>query len=332
MKTRIPKSSPSGPDGLGPITLGEGPNNLVWLYTEADCTGPLAGEGTVETLKGSGILVNAPVLANSVTIFYAKQSDGIEDLRVLGGAAVPAGDDAPGRARLHLDRASFAREPELTPPDRQRRPGSHRLDLRERRLQRRRVRQRQRCAVRCRRDPGHRSPTTPKPPSRRGSTLAGFVSDCSGPVSYQEITPPPIPGDPGPGGDPGNGGGGGAPDAGPPAAPRLRTLPGGSANNNTPLVTGTAPGAGTVKIYATAECDGAARRQGLRGGVRRRPAGPRGRQRGGRLLRGRRSPASKASKCSDPVLYVEDSMTPRTRITMAPGREDGEAQGGDPLH
>ena len=104
----------------------------------------------------------------------------------------------------------------------------------------------------------------------------------------------------------------------PPAPPRLRTVPGGFANDNTPLVTGSAPGAASVRIFTNPECEGSALAKGSVGqfgdglevkvldnavtvfyGVSVGPGGA-------------------SSRCSAPVHYVEDSLTPRTRITMGP--------------
>jgi hypothetical protein len=104
----------------------------------------------------------------------------------------------------------------------------------------------------------------------------------------------------------------------PPGAPHLRTIPGGFANDNTPLVTGSAPRAASVRIFTSAECDGSPVAKGsvgqLEEGLEVRvvdnavvafygmSVGPGGAQ----------------SRCSAPAYYVEDSLTPRTRITMGP--------------
>src|SRR6185295_19615429 len=42
-----------------------------------------------------------------------------------------------------------------------------------------------------------------------------------------------------------------------PAPPRLHTVPGGRANNNTPSIVGAAPGASQVKIFSNSGCAGA---------------------------------------------------------------------------
>lgn len=144
-------------------------------------------------------------------------------------------------------------------------------------------------------------------------------SDCSNSLSYWEGAVPPGVGTPaGPGPESPPGPAAPVPGAGePPPVPHLRTIPGGIANDNTPLVAGTAPGAATVKVFATPHCDGNALAQGpatqLAGGFQVEVAdnsvsafsavavGPGGQ-----------------SRCSDPVFYVEDSTAPHTRITMGP--------------
>jgi hypothetical protein len=115
------------------------------------------------------------------------------------------------------------------------------------------------------------------------------------------------------------GGGGSQPPAGtPPPAPHLRTIPGGRANDNTPKLTGSAPGANTVKVFGGADCKGAPVAQGSQAqfaaGLEVRVVDN---------MVATFSAASFAggnqSACSDPVTYVEDSTAPRTRITMGPG-------------
>jgi hypothetical protein len=103
-----------------------------------------------------------------------------------------------------------------------------------------------------------------------------------------------------------------------PSAPQLRTVPGGIGNDVTPTLTGSAPGATTVFVYASSDCTGQPVAKGsasqfASGGfevqvvpndsaVFSAVAGVTGAQSG----------------CSAPVTYVEDSLAPHTRITMAP--------------
>jgi hypothetical protein len=111
---------------------------------------------------------------------------------------------------------------------------------------------------------------------------------------------------------------GGANPAGPrPAAPSLHMVPSERANDLTPSVSGSAPGASAVTVYASANCSGSPVAKGS-------PA---------ELSAGFAVPVAKDSTtsfsavsigaqhsgCSDPVTYSEDSTAPRTRFTMGPG-------------
>jgi hypothetical protein len=111
---------------------------------------------------------------------------------------------------------------------------------------------------------------------------------------------------------------GGANPAGPkPAAPNLHMLPAERANDTTPSVAGSAPGAGSVTVYASANCSGSPVAKGT-------PA-----QLGAGLQVSVPANATTTfsavaigaqhSACSEPVTYTEDSLAPRTRITMGPG-------------
>jgi hypothetical protein len=139
------------------------------------------------------------------------------------------------------------------------------------------------------------------------------VKELPPPKEEPPVNPPAQPGNPQAPGVPPSGG-----IAPPPAAPRLRTVPGGFANDNIPLVTGTAPGAAAVRIFTGADCGGSPVAKGaaaqFEAGLEVQVAdnaavafsavsiGPGGAQ----------------SRCSAPVYYVEDSLMPRTRITMGP--------------
>lgn len=147
------------------------------------------------------------------------------------------------------------------------------------------------------------------------------VSNCSNAIAYQQVKELPPSG----GEQPAEGGGGGGSSGGsgnggttaPPGPPKLRLLPTGVANNVTPIVAGTAPGADTVRLYQVSNCAGSPLAKltpvelaaGFQATV---PAnavtgfsavsvGPGG-----------------ASSCSTPVFYTEDSIAPHTRITMGP--------------
>ncbi len=95
-------------------------------------------------------------------------------------------------------------------------------------------------------------------------------------------------------------------------------LPGGRANDNAPMVTGSAPGATTVKVFAGSSCSGGAVATGS------------GAEFGAGLtvhvadntlntFSAVSVAGGVASACSEPVTFVEDSLAPRTRITMGPG-------------
>ena len=142
------------------------------------------------------------------------------------------------------------------------------------------------------------------------------TSACSEPLTYKHMTslPEPPPGEP-PATPPptesaGAPGVGGAKEI--PSPPHLRTVPGGYANDNTPSVT-------VVKIFTTPDCSGAPVAKGSAaqfslGGLPVRVVdnvvvaffGVSVSSSGGQ------------SDCSAPVYYVEDSLTPHTRITMGP--------------
>ncbi|MDX6609952.1 MAG: hypothetical protein QOF85_1877 [Solirubrobacterales bacterium] len=103
-----------------------------------------------------------------------------------------------------------------------------------------------------------------------------------------------------------------------PVAPRLHTVPSGRANNNSPRIVGSAPGAERVKIFATVNCSGApvanVSAAELGAGVTAHVADNSVTDFAGISVAG-----GKQSFCSPPATYIEDSTPPRTRITMAPG-------------
>ena len=140
------------------------------------------------------------------------------------------------------------------------------------------------------------------------ATLAEYVSACSASsISYKEVTPPP----------PAPEGGSSGPGS-PPAAPQLRVHPGGRANDNTPQVAGSAPGAGTVKVFGNSSCGGAPVATGsaadLAAGLTVQVADNTVNTFAAVSVAG-----GSTSACSSPVTYVEDSSPPHTRITVGPG-------------
>lgn len=104
----------------------------------------------------------------------------------------------------------------------------------------------------------------------------------------------------------------------PPVAPRLRTVPNGRANDNSPRVLGSAPGAERVKIFASASCGGSpvatVSAGELAAGVFMHVPDNTVTDFAGVAVAG-----GKQSFCSPPATYIEDSMPPRVRITMGPG-------------
>jgi hypothetical protein len=104
----------------------------------------------------------------------------------------------------------------------------------------------------------------------------------------------------------------------PPVAPRLRTVPSGRANNNSPRIVGSAPGAERVKIFASTSCSGSpvatVSAGELAAGVPMHVADNTVTDFAGVSVAG-----SKQSFCSPPATYIEDSTPPRVRITMGPG-------------
>ncbi len=109
---------------------------------------------------------------------------------------------------------------------------------------------------------------------------------------------------------------GGSPSA--PVPPRLRTVPGGRANNNAPSVFGSAPGASQVKIFNSSGCTGTpvamVSPAGLSAGVVVHVP-----DNSVTDFAAISSANGKQSFCSPPATYIEDSTPPHVRITMGPG-------------
>lgn len=153
---------------------------------------------------------------------------------------------------------------------------------------------------------------------------AEIPSPCSSTsVTYQEVTPPPASG--------GGGAGGGTTDPpvtgaplvdppGKPSPPQLRTVPGRIANNLTPVVIGSAPGASSVKIFGSSDCKppllAKAPASALAAGIPVQVAPNSTVTFYGRSVDG----GGDESACSSaPAIYTDDSIAPRTRITAGPG-------------
>ena len=304
--TSVVASRVSGPIGR---TTTE-PGNTVTIYTDNECLGPVAASGDAEELEGSGILVAAPVPPDSETTFYATEtnlsgtsacSNGIVYQQVttppappIFNAVTPAsgandnfpyltGSSAPNSIVFLYADASCSTAPVASGPAAAFAAGGIQVQV----------------------------PDNSNTTFHAEATLAGLGSGCSGSaIAYQEVTPPESPsGGPTPPGS-----------SGPLSPPRLRTIPGGIANDTTPLITGSAPGAALVKIFGSAGCKGA---PVAKGSASQFAAGlpvqivPNttvtfyGKSVGS---------VGNESACSPtPVAYTDDSIAPRTRITAGPG-------------
>lgn len=311
-------------DGLdGPLTMGTPePNNTVRLYTQAGCAGPVAGEGSAEELETVGIPLGAPVALESVTTFFATQentedadvspcsSKGLKYRQVSSAPSAPAltSVSPASPANDNFPHLIGSADPEATVSIYPSTDCSG-------------------TAVAAATGAAFATPGIAVAVADNSesvfsarATMAGFSSPCSaGSIAYVEVTPPPESGGGNGGaGNPPAGGGTTAPPASRPSAPRLHTVPGGSANDNTPTLTGSAPGAATVKVFSSANCSGPVLTKG--------PASQLGSpglplqvaDNTVTFLSATGVSAAGESPCSDPVLYVEDSTAPRTRITMGP--------------
>lgn len=111
---------------------------------------------------------------------------------------------------------------------------------------------------------------------------------------------------------------GGANPAGPkPAAPTLHMIPGERANDLTPSVAGNAPGAGAVIVYADQNCSGTPIANGTPSDL---AAGfPVSVPKNTSATFSAVAIGAQRSACSASLTYTEDSLAPRTRITMGPG-------------
>lgn len=319
----------------GPISRSpEGEEGAITVYATPDCTGPVAATGTASQLENSGIQVT--VAPGSTTTFSATDSDltgvsscsnTIEYRQVSDPPGAPAvtGVDPASPADDNLPHVFGSAEAGSTVS----------------------IYAGQNCSG---------SPVAGGPaslfesdgiqvsvPDNSTTTFsakaswAELPSACSSTsVTYQEVSAAPPGsggGDGGGSGSSGGGGGGSAGGAGPPAvggglaaghstvlaAPKLHTVPGGRSSNSLPLVAGTAAGASSVQIYKNAACTGKPVASGsvsqLGDGLPVAVAENATTRFYGEAI----DAAGKASDCSDPVSYVEDSTPPLTRITFGPG-------------
>jgi hypothetical protein len=318
-------ASGGGTSGGGPFGRALDPDATITVY-EGDPTcldaGAVVKVGTVEELEDPGILVpNGVIAPDSVTTFYATQADASgtsacsnglayrqvttpPDPPVLGSVnpASPANENFPHLIGTADPEAIVSIFSDATCSGAPLATGAGAAF----------------AASGIQVPVSDNSTTT----FYASATLGGVPSGCSSfAISYQEVTPkqetPPAqnPGGKNPAKEPQ------APDVpGKPPAPKLRTLPAGAANNNTPLVTGSAPGAGRVEIFADAGCKGAPLAKGsaaeFAAGLRVQVLDNATVSFYGVSIDG----GNDRSPCSpDPAVYFEDSTAPLTRITMGPG-------------
>lgn len=296
----------------GPISRASEPGDLITLYTDDKCLGPIAAKGTAGGLDGEGIQVT--VTADSVTVFYATQTDisgesgcsqGLEYQQVstppappVFSATTPSSPANENFPRLSGSAVGKSNVTIFTDPTCSSGVGSGTAA--------------EFSSSGIQVHVADNSTTA----FYAIATLAGFSSTCStSSISYQEVTPAE---------QPGGGGSGGEPPVsdppGKPAPPQLRTIPGGIANDVTPLITGSAPGAKSVRIYGTADCKGPVL---AKGSVAQLQAGlpvqivPNTTV----VFFGKAIDASgNESACSPiPAVYTDDSIAPKTRITVGPG-------------
>ncbi len=315
VEEEVIKALPLGPTTFEePITSAPEPNNTVTLYTDPSCTGTIAATGTVEQLEDPGIQVTVDV--ETVTTFYGIQNNATEESSCspegFGYRQVSSAPSAPvlssvspaSPANYNFPYLIGSADPEATISIY---AGSG-------------------CAGSPVASGSGAALATPgiqvsvadnsETSFYAKATMAGFTSACSAsPVVYHEVTPPPTEASGG-GGGPGPGGVT-PPPATPPPAPHLRTVPGGTGNDTTPVLTGNAPGAAAVKIFAGAACGALLAKvpaSAFAGGVEMQVAENTTTAFSAISV----SISGRESGCSDPVAYLEDSTAPRTRITMGP--------------
>jgi large repetitive protein len=297
------------------------PGDTITLYTDPGCSGPVAATGTNEELEGVGIPV--VVAPESVTTFYATRtnfegtslcSNGITYRQVSTAPAPPVftGTTPGSGADQNFPRLQGTADSEAVvflyeTPDCSGSPVASGSGA-------------EFAAPGIEVHVPDNSTTT----FHALATLAGLPSTCStSSISFQEVTPTPSSGGGGGSGGGGNSGGG-VPTpplngAAKPPAPQLRTVPNRIANDATPVLVGKAPQAVAVKIYASADCSGHVLGNGtaaeLATGIAVAMAP------NSTIALSARSLDSDGdqSSCSEPVVYTDDSIAPRTRITAGPG-------------
>ncbi|MGZ8665786.1 MAG: hypothetical protein ACXWZM_01600 [Solirubrobacterales bacterium] len=268
---------------------------LISIYTNPNCSGTPVAAGTGDELEGSGI--TAVVLPDSTTIFYATATDGAFNTSPCSNPGltyqqVTTGPGPPTVASVSPASPANNNTPQVSGNSS---PGT---------------------TVRLFNGPtctgtllgsgsaaafaaGGIQASIPNDTTTTiyaSASLAGVNSICSATfVSYRE-------------------------DSTAPTVPHLTILPGARANENNPRVTGTAPGANAVRIHDNRNCGGAALASGtpadLTAGFPFTVADNSTTE----FFAKANDAAGNTSGCSPaPATYVEDSLAPRTRITLGPG-------------
>jgi hypothetical protein len=304
-----------------PLTRAIEPGAAINLYTDAACIGTVVASGTAAELEGAGIAVKVGL--DSETTFYANQtgfagtsscSNGITYRQVSSAPAAPvfSGATPASGANENFPRLQGSVDPGAI---------VFIFDTPE-----------------CNGSP--RGSGTGAEFAGAGievnvpdnsttaffamATLAGIPSGCSvTSVTYQEVTP--VGGGSESGGGSSGGGGNGGTAAPPsngaakPPPPHLRTVPGNIANDALPMIVGNAPQAAKVSIFTSLDCSGGALWSGpaseFAAGVQVAMTP------NTTAIFSARSVDSDGdrSACSDPVAYTDDSIAPKTRITLGPG-------------
>jgi hypothetical protein len=321
--------------GFGPVTRGAvNPGYEVTIYAEdVTCSNPaaIAAEGSAAELGEGGIQVDEEVKPGVETNFYAKQTDPADPTNPsqcsngIGYLQVDKPPAAPSFSGVEPPSASNDNFPNLIGE-----APSHSTVL---------IYANPSCtgeplgtgAASAFANPGIEVTVADNTTTTfyAKSKLADYTSTCSASsFTYQEVTPTegaggetPTGGTPGGGPTGGSDPGGRAPDPkGRPPAPTLRTIPGYAANDNTPTVSGKAPGAGRVQIYGSAGCKGQVLAEGpaaqfTGAGFAVQVADDTVVTFYGISIDG----GDDRSLCSvEPATYIEDSTAPHTRITSGP--------------
>jgi hypothetical protein len=312
----------------GPVTRGGvEPTNTVRVYADPSCSGSVEGEGTVAELEAEGIQVT--VASESVTTFYAAQSNeggstsacstGLVYRHVASAPGAPSFESVspPSPANNNSPHLIGSADPDAivsiyTTSDCTGAPLASGTGA---------VFSTAGISVSV----TDNSETT----FHAKATMAGFSSPCSaGSIAYHEVTPP---GEPTGGGGSAPPGGGGTTAPPPssssrPAPPRLRTFPGGTANNNTPIVSGSAPGATSVKVFASTDCSGAVIARGPASQFSAAGFAVQVPDNVTAVFSAVSTAAGAESACSAPVVYIEDSTAPHTKFTMGPAAKTARSK------